>query len=279
MRRHNQLRQCQSMRCAAHIFLHQPHAGGGFDIQTTTVERNALAHNRDTRVARVAPFQFNQARRMFTHGRLANGVDERIARFQCLTGDDSDVRLVRFCDALCLSLQRIWPKVARWPIDEIAHQSGCSGLQYGQGNAGGLAHQQDPRSHKLRLAQIFMVTILPKYPAEHSIARIIIGKPICAFGKAVCGFRKMPHTRYSGIRNASDYRPFTGFISGQYGYIIRISFKLLRLNGGSGSIGLKRKPGFKTAFVGDMDQGGGLFIVRLDQIVITHIGYDSRNGT
>ena len=89
----------------------------------------------------------------------------------------------------------------------------------------------------------------------------------------------MPHTRYSGIRNASDDRPFPGLISGQDGDIVRIAFKLLRLNGGSGRIGLKRKPSFKTAFVGDMNQGGGLFIVRLDQIVVTHNGYDSRNGT
>jgi hypothetical protein len=50
----------------------------------------------------------------------------------------------------------------------------------------------------------------------------------------------------------------------------------LCLDSRSGGIGLLRKPGFKARFVGDMDGSGGLRIVRLDQIVVTHNPFDSR---
>ena len=192
MRRHDQLGQRQCVRRAAHILFHQAHARRRLDIQPARVESNPLADNRNAWVARIAPLKLNKTRRMFAHCRLANRVNERIAGFQRLTRSHRNLCLMRFCDPFCLYLQRVRPKVPRWPVHKVAHQCRRGCLQRGHGNARRLLHQQNPWPCQLWFAQIFMVAILPQHPAKHSLARIIIGQPICTFGQAIRQLCQMP---------------------------------------------------------------------------------------
>ena len=105
MRRHDQLGQRQRMRGAAHILLHDPHSAGRLDVKPAAVEGNALADDRDARMARVAPFEFDQTRRMFARRRPADGVDQRIAAFERIAAGDGDFGLVRLGNAPGLGLQ------------------------------------------------------------------------------------------------------------------------------------------------------------------------------
>ncbi len=81
--------QSERVRGAAHVLLHQAHAGR-LDVETARVERHALADDaRSPDRSRLAPADLDVARRL--HGALAHGVDHRIAALERLAGGDRDL--------------------------------------------------------------------------------------------------------------------------------------------------------------------------------------------
>ena len=50
---------------AAHVLLHQPHAARRLEVEPAAVEADALADDRDPRIAGLAPFELDQPRRAF----------------------------------------------------------------------------------------------------------------------------------------------------------------------------------------------------------------------
>jgi hypothetical protein len=58
-RRHDQVGQRKHMRRAAHVLLHQAHAGRRLDVEPAGIEAHALADQRDAGMGGVAPFQLD----------------------------------------------------------------------------------------------------------------------------------------------------------------------------------------------------------------------------
>ena len=75
----DQAEQGQSVRRAAHVLLHQPHAAGVLDVEPAAVEAHALADDRDARMLGVALFGLDQPRRALARGGGADRGDQRIA--------------------------------------------------------------------------------------------------------------------------------------------------------------------------------------------------------
>ncbi len=277
MRGHDKLGKRQRVRRTAHILLHNPHAAGRFDIEPAAVKGNPLTHYCDAWMPWVTPFEFDQARRMFAHRRLADSMYQRITGLQRLAAGDGNFRLMGFGNTLRLGLQRIRPAIASRPVDQIADERGGSSLMRGVANATWFLDKQNPRAGNLRLAKIFVIAILPEHPAQHCVACIGIRQSVSTLWQAIRRLSEVPHSQRSRIRNACNYSPFPGFVAGQDGYIISPAFEFLRFYGGADGVGLRGKPRFKTVLVDYVDGGCRLAVVRLDQIVITHEGCDSGN--
>ena len=60
--RHDQPGERQRVRRAAHVLLHQPHAGRRLDVEPAGIEADALADDGEPRMALVAPFELDQPR-------------------------------------------------------------------------------------------------------------------------------------------------------------------------------------------------------------------------
>ena len=84
---HHEFGECDSVRGAAHVLLHNTHAIAALDVQAAGIERDALADERDFRVPGLTPFQFEEARRF--GGGAAHGVDHRIVRCEQRVANDS----------------------------------------------------------------------------------------------------------------------------------------------------------------------------------------------
>ena len=54
---HDQPGQRERVGRAAHVLLHQPHAGGRLEVEPAAVEADALADDRDARIARACPIR------------------------------------------------------------------------------------------------------------------------------------------------------------------------------------------------------------------------------
>ncbi len=83
---HDQPRERQRRRRAAHVFLHQFHAVGGFDVEAAGVEHHAFADQRHLRGVRPSPDEVDQPRRLGR--RRPDRRDERKAFLERLAGDD-----------------------------------------------------------------------------------------------------------------------------------------------------------------------------------------------
>ena len=69
--------QRERRRGAAHVLLHQQHAGVRLDVEAAGVEGHALADQCDGRRVRRAPGEIDEPRRLM--GRLPHGMDQRKA--------------------------------------------------------------------------------------------------------------------------------------------------------------------------------------------------------
>ena len=111
------------MRGAAHVLLHQSHAGGGLDVEAATVEDHTLAHQRDDRMVRAAPGDLDEARGPRRVGGAANRMNHRVAGFQQrLAGGDGDFSAVRLRNSVRGGFQFVRPHVVGRRIHQVAGQ-------------------------------------------------------------------------------------------------------------------------------------------------------------
>ena len=112
--------KAQNCRRAAHVLFHQPHGGGGLQIQPARVKTHAFAHQRKFRPG-TSPTHVYQSRR--AGGCAPNRVDHReilhdqIVAHNHITGCAMGVRQVPRS-----GFQLRWPHVRGGCIDEIAGQ-------------------------------------------------------------------------------------------------------------------------------------------------------------
>ena len=78
----------ERVRGAAHVLLHQPHAGARLDVEPARIEADALADDRDPGMAPVAPFELDQPRLAARRGGGADRGDHRIAFVERLARGD-----------------------------------------------------------------------------------------------------------------------------------------------------------------------------------------------
>ena len=121
---HHEPRQCDRMRCAAHIFLHDAHIVAGLDVQPAGIETHTLADKRQRWSGR-APIHFDQTRGLICGP--PDCVDHReVLLQQCVACDrfagGSEFVRQRFgC-----GLQLIRSHIGGWRVDQIAGQ--CLGI-------------------------------------------------------------------------------------------------------------------------------------------------------
>ena len=175
MRCHNHFGKRQGMCSATHVLFHDPHAAGRFDIQSTAVERDALADDRDTGMPVISPVKLDQTWCMFPHRRFADGMNKRIAGLQRIPRCHGNIGLICFADPSGLGFERVGPHICRRPVDKVANQCGGRCLQGRARNAPRLFHQQHPHACDFGITQIFLIPVMAEHPANHGVARVYIG--------------------------------------------------------------------------------------------------------
>ena len=175
---------------AAHVFLHQSHAGPGLHVQPAGIEGDALADQADLgRGGILSPSQMQQTGRL--RGGAAHAVDEGIALGeQILTDHGLQARAEAIGKALGHCLQRGRPHIAGGRVDEIAHQ--IDGLRHAQR----LGHvcsgrRAEPRAGPA-LGLVAIEGIGPQRPGDGRLGGIEAGR---ARGQAIIPAWQMRRSR------------------------------------------------------------------------------------
>ncbi len=118
---HDEARERDRVRRAAHVLLHEAHAVVGLQVEPAGIEAHALADHREARMLRVAPANLEQARR--TRGGASHGVDRGEVLRQQIVADP----FVEFAAEEVGLFARVigellGPHVLGGRVDEVAHQ-------------------------------------------------------------------------------------------------------------------------------------------------------------
>ncbi len=156
---------------AAHVLLHDAHAGCWLEIESAAVEADALADDRDARVAGFAPFELDEARRALGRGGRADGGDQRIFVRQLLARGDPDVR-ARAAGFLAHCLLELgWAEVGGGRVDQVTDERGGFGEANRLVDARRFAGDEHAGAAvRLRLRAVGVEPVLSEQPAERRLA-------------------------------------------------------------------------------------------------------------
>ena len=135
---------------AAHVLLHELHAGGGLEVEAAGIEANALAHQSDPRPP-AAPAEIDQPRRL--GARPADRVDRRIVLLeQGIAGDHADPAAVGLGELAGGGGKLRRAEVASRGVDQVAHQAGRPGRALDRSALGPLGPDQLGEAPRLAVA-------------------------------------------------------------------------------------------------------------------------------
>ena len=192
---HDQAGEGERVRGAAHVLLHQPHARRRLEVEPARIEADALADDRDPRMAPVAPFQLDQPRRAAGARGAADRGDHRIALVERLAGGDRRLGAARLGERAGRRLQLGRAEVAGGRVDEVADQEGRFGDQHGLLDPRRLVGQQHARALAAVLLLVAVEAILAEQPAEHRRAGPAARHPVAALGQALRRLGEAPGRR------------------------------------------------------------------------------------
>src|SRR4051794_15101724 len=195
------------MGCTAHVLFHQPHTAAGLEVETARIEADALADDRDSRIARLTPFEFNEARRSVRGGSGADRSDERIAFVEIVAGC-----YAYFCGTPLPFLSRSsfqlgGPEISGWRVHEIANERRRISQPYCLIDLRRFPCHEDART-TLRLflfGTIVVEAVLREEPAERGSAGLAVRKLVSPFGQALAEFRKAPRGERAGILDRAHH--------------------------------------------------------------------------
>ena len=124
---HRQLRvhdhggEAQHIGGSAHVLLHQQHAACRFDVEAAGIEADALANQRDFRVACLAPAKIDQAWR--NSASTTDRMDHRKILLQKrIAFSNGNIGFVLGRQFTGRIFESIWSHIVGRRVDEIAHQ-------------------------------------------------------------------------------------------------------------------------------------------------------------
>ena len=180
------------MRGAAHVFLHQFHAAGGFQVEPACVKANAFSHQRYLGRIGIAPQDVDEPGRIVA--RPADGVNRRIILLQQIVSDDlgeGGAMLVRHLPGRRREFGR--PHVLRRRVDQVADQVGTLRRDFDAPAIGALR----PNQPRIRPIDILVAAerICAERPAEERDIEVLRIGPLDCIGPAgqsIRQFRQCP---------------------------------------------------------------------------------------
>ena len=119
---HDEPRQRQRRRRAAHVLFHQFHSGRRLDVEAAGVECDALADERDFRRVRASPGKVDDPRLL--GGRAPDRVDERkIGGEKLVAAHHADARVKTLGELDDLLLERVRPERVGRGVDKVASET------------------------------------------------------------------------------------------------------------------------------------------------------------
>jgi hypothetical protein len=227
------------------------------------IEAHALAHHGDARVLRIAPDQLDQARGMAARGGAADGMDHRVVALQHIPGEDVDLRVMRLGERPRLGFELRRPHVFGGRVDEIAHHGDRRRLGQRRIDRLGILGQQHARFAATGILAVAVETVLAGDPAVQRLASLSVRQPVGAAGQGFGELRQAPAGERRAIGNAAGREPAIAI--GQDRDFAGRAFELLRGQDRALAGGARLLPCGEGRLVDQVERGGGLSPVRLDQ--------------